>query len=124
MSLRYCGLLECNGHLSKYDNCLTEALHESCSAMVGWADEEGGSCDSPYGYRWLILGHDSIEVKAFDWSGGFDIRTVPGTYLIITTTDQGFVYLESFDTADEAKAAYDEFDRLYGIWSEANEYAY
>jgi len=124
MSLRYCQVRQCNGHPPKYDNCLTEALHESCSAMVGWADEEGGSTESPYGYRWLILGHDGIEIDALEWSGGFDLKVAPDTFLIITTNDQGFVYMDSFDTAEEARAAYDGFDHAYGIWSEANEYAY
>jgi hypothetical protein len=52
------------------------------------------------------------------------MKVAPDTYLIITNNDRGSVYATSFDTAEEARAAYDEFDHAYGIWSEANEYAY
>lgn len=113
---------ECRGHSGKFDNCLAESLYEQCAGMIGWADEEGGSTEYQ-GYMWLILGVDSIEITADEWSGGFDIRTVPGTWLTLLTTDQGFVYLTGYNSRDDAQAAYDEHIRAWEIWDAANDAA-
>lgn len=110
----------CAGHLGKFSDCLSEALYEQAAGTVGWADDEGGTTEFE-GYMWLILGHESIEIPAADWSGDFDIKTAPGTWLTLLTTDQGFVYLTAYGTRDEAQDAYDTHIAAYDAWDAAND---
>ena len=114
----YCELKSegCQGHLGKYGNCLTAALHQSASSMAAWADEEGGDVASPYGFRWLIIAKEQITIKAGDWDGGFDLHVASGQYFILVENEQGFVRLFSFDTEDEARADWHLFDTFYGEW--------
>lgn len=110
----------CRGHLGRYGNCLTAALHQAASSMVSWADGEGGDVASPYGFRWLIVVKEQITIKAGDWDGGFDLHVASGQYFILVENDQGFVHLFSFDTEDEARADFEEFVNAYAEWDEVN----
>lgn len=115
----YCELKSegCKGHLGKYPNCLTEALHQATASMIGFADEENGDVDSPYGYRWLIIAKEQITIKADAWDGGFDFHVAADQYFIIVTNDQGHVTLFAFDTEEQARADWAEFEAAYnGEW--------
>lgn len=118
MRLSYCSSLagQCEGHFSKYSDCLTQALHQASAGMASWADEEGGDVESPYGFRWLIIAKDQITVTSNDWEGGFDLHVAGGQYFVIVENDQGFVRRFDFATEDEARADWHLFDTFYGEW--------
>lgn len=109
-------IIECEGHFGKHGNCLTQALHEAAGSMQGWAEEESGDVDSPYGFRWLIIANESIAITPDYWSADFTLNVAAGQYFIITENDRGFVRLFSFDSEADARADWDLFMCAYGEW--------
>lgn len=116
--MKYCppAIEECKGHFGKYSNCLESALHQAAGSMVGWADEESGDVESPYGFRWLVLMKEQTTIKAGDWDGGFDFIVAGDQYFIIVENGQGFVNVFPFDTEQDARADWAAFDAAYGEW--------
>lgn len=118
-----CGIPGCSGHLGKFDDCLSEALW---NMGTDYADEYGGDSSGPCGYSMLFLFDESTRLsKLFKhWSELYvpDFVIGSGTYVMLTEHDSGRIYRESFETEQEARAAFDAHDRAYGEWSEANGY--
>ncbi len=104
----------CPGHsvMDKFPDCLTEALYG------GMFDAETGTVDGFGAWVGLV-----IQAEAETVNNGTDTPvTIPtGTALIITENDRGHIRVEEFTTAEEAQAAYDEWERLYGEWCEVAE---
>lgn len=104
----------CPGHspLDKYPDCLTEALYG------GMFDAETGTVDGFGMWVGLVI---QTEAETVDGGQGVEVVIPAGTCLIITENDQGHLTVTTYDTAEEAQSAYDEWERLYGEWCEVAE---
>jgi hypothetical protein len=107
---------KCPGHspVGKFPDCLIEALYG------GSFDEETGTVDGFNRWVGLII---QAEAETVDMDTVAEIPvTIPaGTFLIITENDQGHIGVETYPNAEEAQSAFDEWERLYGLWCEAEE---
>lgn len=86
-----------------------------------WADDTDGEVDSPTGYFALVtdITHDTfVQVGiAFDDEQVATLTPADfGEHVVITGDSQGFIYVESFDTADEATRKYNALQDDYGVW--------
>lgn len=120
MNEQGCGFPGCPGGHWKYGTCLAEALYGVYALIHGDATEECGDVDWGV-YAWLIVEHDTFTIKADEWDGHADMTVAGPLCAVMSTTDQGFVYLVTYDTEREAQSAYDEIERAYGLWAEGNE---
>lgn len=111
---------ECPGHegWQKFADCLTEALYSAGD------DGSTGNVDN-FGWHISLIVQDMAETidAAYD-----DVKiTIPaGTYCLIRTNDQGHVYRDTYDTAEDAQAAFDDWESRYGDYLaglDAREYA-
>jgi hypothetical protein len=108
--------------LGKFDNARDEFLYDM--TLNGWANESSGDSESPT--RWFALVIIERAELAEVWAALDDSRRamvsaresagdLVGSF-IVSTDSQGFVYVESFDTADLARAEYAARDAEYGEW--------
>lgn len=115
-----CPLPGCPGYHVKFSTCLVEALYGVYATCVGTATEECG--DVEWGtYAWLIIEPDTFKIRANEWDGHTDMTVAGPLYAILSTDNQGYVYLETFDTERAAQDAYDRHERAYALWAEENE---
>lgn len=94
----------CPGHsaVDKWPNCVTQECWQ-------YPDEVTGNVDG-FGYFVALI----IQPKDETTSAGILIKA--GTYLVIRETDAGHIYVTAFDSADQAQAAFDEWEALYGAY--------
>jgi hypothetical protein len=104
----------CPGHstVDKFPDCLIEALYG------GMFDEETGTVDGFDRWVGLII---QAEAETVDTVTEIPVTIPAGTFLIITENDQGHIGVETYPTAEEAQSAFDEWERRYGLWCDAEE---
>ncbi len=95
------------------DNPVAEALDMD---VYGYADETTGSVEA-YGHFALFIVESPFDVDV----PNVGKVTVPVGNYILSTGDQGFVYLQEYDDADSARAAFAGAEKVYGEWLELNE---
>lgn len=99
---------DCPGHQGweRFAECLTEALYYST---------DNGRTGNVDGFGWWValfiqdtaetIDHDDLKV------------TIPaGTYLIIRENDQGHIHVDEYETAEEAQAAFDDWEARYAAY--------
>lgn len=104
-----CDTVDCQGHLGKFSDCLTEALYDL--SMGGMYDSTGST--EAHGHFTLMV-FDVDDVHTLE-SGGPDV-TIPAGAYIVQCTEQGFVYTLTYSTQVEAQAAFAMADSAYGEW--------
>jgi hypothetical protein len=106
-------------HATKYDSAAAEVIAVLSSVSEGFGAEETGDSDAPMGYLALVI-LDETHDLAFDdrtnYPLGDEAGEVARTYgvtaedvmgaHIVTTNSQGFVSVETFDSADLARDEY------------------
>lgn len=104
---------ECTGHTptDKYRECLVSALYGShMDATTGTVDGFN---------RWVGL---VIQAEAETVDDGDTPVTIPGgTFGVLTEDDRGFITWDTYDTAEAAQGAFDDWELRYGLWCEAEE---
>lgn len=116
-----CVVPGCEGHVGKYDNCLSMALW---NLGQDYADESGGdSCDGD-GYHMLFLftSNTWISGMSLELAGTPDFQVAGDTYVIVSETRSGHVSLAGYMDASEARGVFDDLMAEYGKWSEIHEY--
>jgi hypothetical protein len=114
VSLYHCEFPKCTGHLSKFPNCLAEALYE---VAEDFSDERFGDLD--WGFFALFIFHESAVIPAGEWGGltGADMHIGAGQFLILHESTSGLVSLHSYDMAVTASNRFDELMREFDLWS-------
>lgn len=117
MGLYHCEFPKCTGHLSKFPNCLAEALYE---VAEDFSDERFGDVD--WGFYALFLFRKSAVIPAGEWGGltGADMTIGAGQYLILHESTSGLVSLYSYDMAVSAENRFDELMREFDLWSDVD----
>lgn len=103
----------CPGHSSweKFSDCVVESL------MHADADEVTGTVDW-HVWAGLYLVEETESITGRD---GWSVDIPAGTYAVITENDQGHVHMATYPTAEQAQSAFDQIDRAYGLWCEAED---
>jgi hypothetical protein len=106
---------------TKYDSAAHEVISHLSSVTEGYGKEETGDSESPTGYFALVILDDTCDLDFADTSTnyprgdyvgevareyGVTADDVKGAH-IVTTNEQGFVSVETFETEDEAREEYD-----------------
>lgn len=105
---------KCQGHLAKFENCLSEALY--C-----WGEFDDRAGDVDYGLvAYLFIEHGSFTIPAM-MGVSFDLNIEGPLYAIMECSDSGFVGLSGFDTEALARDAFDAYTIDYAEWMEARE---
>lgn len=99
----------CPGHspFDKYPDCLTEALYG------GMFDAETGTVDG-FGY-WVGLVIQA-EAETVDGGEGVEVVIPAGTCLTIVENDRGHLTVTTYDTAEEAQTAFDDWEERFGAY--------
>jgi hypothetical protein len=116
-----CSQEGCNGHLAKFQDCLTEALWE----ISMYAGESTGSTEA-YGHFTLIhIEAEEIHIMGADLgvdeSAQGPAVTIPAGWYMISQYDRGDVYHDQYDTESEATEAWTAADQEYSAWLDINE---
>ena len=108
--------VDCAGHMGKFADCVTEAIWQ-LSLDSSYSESATGSVEA---YGWYAL-MTFDEAEAVTLSDGSSVSVPKGTY-IISTNDQGFVYLSEYgDDTARAEADFKAEDDAYGEWLDVNE---
>jgi len=116
---------------TKYDSAAHEVIAILASVSEGYGKAETGESDSPVGFLALVILDDSCDLDFADHTNyprgdlagetareyGVTADDVRGAH-IVTWNSQGFVSVETFDTADEAQAEFDCRAARYAEWSD------
>ena len=112
---------------TKYDSAADEIIAALSDEAEGYGtrDDTTGEVDAPTGYVSLVIIPADVDLTA-DYMGGDMIARLAADYgvtaadvagvHIVTTNDQGFVSVVTFDTEDEARAAFDQLSAEYAEW--------
>lgn len=96
--------------MSKFDSRLDEALY---TLTLDGTDETTGSVEAPTGHA--VLMH--IDKPFSHLQAGFDRPvTVPAGHYIVKEDSQGFVTVETFQTAEDANEEFRAIDAEYAEW--------
>lgn len=116
---------------TKYDSAAAEVIAILSSVSEGYGKDETGDAEAPTGYFALVLLDDSCDLDFSDYTNyplgdeagelareyGVTADDVKGSH-IVTTNSQGFVSVETFDSAQQARDEYDCRACRYGVWSD------
>jgi hypothetical protein len=113
---------------TRYASPVAEVIGMLSDPMEGYVVEDAGDVESPVGFMSLVFIGDQVDLGMGDDPDGWFAGMVRGLveehgvtasdvagFHIVTTDDQGFVGVESFGSADEARG---EFDRRVELWSD------
>lgn len=111
---------------TKYDSARGEALHQLAS---DWMMQWDGDIESPV-RSWCALDVDTDDVtfpfiqvgqgvRDMLFTYGVQLRSLVGHWLL-SDNEQGFCYVEGFDTADERDARVAELEQAYGEWADSD----
>lgn len=114
-----CDYPVCPGGHYKFSDCQTEALYALSLSVGMYDDGQTGSTEFAV-HAVLFLFDQSAQFNRESTGMGFDVYIPAGTYWIVKTNDQGFVWSEVFPGRTYAQNAFDDIERAYGAWSEAN----
>lgn len=110
---------------TKFDSARDEYLYDMC---VGeWANDSDGDSEAPTGYFWQISNSPEELSEIVDAFGnletrlGFIANELIVGYFIVQTNDQGFVYVEEFETQETLNDAYNSLTDEFSIWLEQDD---
>lgn len=119
---------------TKYDSARDEVIAILADYNEGFGAAQSGDAESPTGYFQLV--HlteecdldftDHTNYPLGDYAGevartyGVTHADVLGHY-IVTTDSQGFVYVQSYDSARDARQAFDSLADAYASWCDDGE---
>lgn len=113
---------------TEYASAAAEVIALLADVVEGYGKAEAGEVDAPTGYFALVILDDTCDLDFADTSTnyprgdlvgetareyGVTAEDVRGAH-IVTHDSQGFVSVETFDTAEEAQR---EFDRRYAVFA-------
>lgn len=118
-------------HATKYDSASAEVIACLADYNEGFGKARSGESDAPTGYFELVIldatcdldFSDHTNYPTGDYVGelarmhGVTDSDVIGAY-IVTTNSQGFVSVETFESAELAETEYACRDARYGVWSD------
>jgi len=110
--------ITCPGHLSKFDDCVQEALWEL--VLDNGGELQTGTDDFEGTFTLFnFADEEAVEINP----DGVDARwvMVPEGYYILQTTSGGFVYTLKYETYREAREAYEVADDRYSRWEKGCE---
>lgn len=107
----------CPGHLGRFQDCESELAHEW---SLDCADATTGDVE--------FQGHLSLVIVRESFTDRLDVGTADartetlrmGAYLV-ESTNSGAVYAVHFDDAADARKVFDEADRAYCAWLDADD---
>lgn len=102
----------CTGHLGKFQSCLAEAVWEG---TLDGPDAETGRTEAHGHYALMVYSADDQV-----WLQDGVVVTIPAGAYMVESTESGAVYLHTYDSEAAARAAFDEADRAYSAWEDAN----
>jgi len=100
------------------------ALEALFDAMIndGWANESSGDVEAPTGHFACISNSEAelAEILAA-FTDVTDVYGLPDTadiigHFLVVTNNQGFIDIESFESADDLKSTYRELVDEYDSW--------
>jgi hypothetical protein len=121
---------------TKYDSAAAEVIAILSDYTEGFGKTQDGDVDSPTGFFALVILDESCDL-AFadhtnyplgDYAGevartyGVTADDVMGAH-VVTTNSHGFVWVQTFATAEEAQAHYAELEAAYSAWLDSDEEA-
>jgi len=105
--------------MSKFDSARDELFY--VMTLEGWANESSGSVECPTGF-FARISNSQAEIAEIRQAFTEESRAVSDNEIIghflCTENDQGFWYVEEFDTESELLAAYNRLDATYSDWLE------
>lgn len=113
--MRYCGQQGCQGHMSKFSDCLTEAIWQL--SMDGGADETTGDA-TDWGAHFQLFTFTSEETVTVD--NGPTVTVPVGAYILVTYSS-GSVYCWEYGNDAEAREEFDAQAREYGKWLDSQD---
>lgn len=116
MGFTYCPLLmsvACPGHSEreKFQSCLSEVAYR-------YPDEEAGDVDVFGVWVGLMIQDEPIRVHL----GDIDVRIPRGTFAVVTENNQGHIGFTTYDTADRAQEAFDQWMYAYELYCAGRDY--
>ena len=118
-----------------YDSAADEVIALLSDESEGYGAASTGEVDSPTGRVQLVHLDDTMDLDFADTTGAYPLgddvgeaareygvtaEDVIGSY-IVTYIDQGFVYVERFETRDLATERYEALGDEYSAWLDADE---
>jgi hypothetical protein len=114
---------------TKYDSAAHEVIAVLADYAEGFGSGFGGDVDCPTGYFQRVTLDESCDLdftdytnyRSGDYAGelartyGVTAKDVMGHH-IVTTNDQGFVSVTTYDTAEEADAALAALEAAWSEW--------
>lgn len=99
----------CPGHegTDKFGSCLAEALH--------YCDHDDTTGDADGFGRWVGLVIQT-ESETLDSDRDLPVTIPAGTYAIVSEDGCGFTSMDTYDTAEQAQAAFDDWADRYGLY--------
>jgi hypothetical protein len=119
---------------TKYDSAAAEVISILSDYSEGYGTAQSGDVEAPTGFFALVILDDSTDLDFADTTGSYPVGDYAGevarTYgvtaddvrgaHVVTTNSQGFVSVQTFDTADEAQAHYAELEAAYSAWLDSD----
>jgi len=119
-------------HPTRFDSARDEVVGILSSASEGYGTAESGDVEAPTGFFALVLLDQSCDLDVQDTTGAYPIGDEAGevarTYgvtaedikgsWIVTTNSQGFYDVVRFNTAGEAREAFDCAEARYAEWND------
>ena len=105
--VKICDTPGCEGHLAKFDDCLTEALWQL--TIEGLYDADTGSLSDGFGVyaAFLVFAHaENVTIPS-----GLIVSVPAGEYMV-SQTEPGYVSL----TSDGARARFNDLDEERSAW--------
>jgi hypothetical protein len=117
--------------LGKFSRARDSILH--FMSISDWAFESFGNVSDYGSYKWYMVNeypdvaglNGEINSVLSDWfeanpevTDSEDLRRELVGNFLITETDQGFVYVQAFDTRQELEKAWREAESAYNAWDE------
>lgn len=111
-----CDTEGCQGHLGKFQDCVSEAVWETTLDGTG---ETTGTVE--FEGHLTLTEFPEDEELTIDPDGDNIKVTVPAGWYLVESRESGAVYVTRHDTEAEARKIFDAADARYCEWSEVNE---
>ena len=119
-------------HATKYDSAAHEVIAILSSVSEGFGTMETGDVESPTGWFALVILDDTCDLDFSDTSTNYPLGDYAGevarTYgvtaadvigaHIVSEDDRGFVSVETFDSADAARAEFACREARFNFWAD------
>jgi hypothetical protein len=105
----------------KFNSDRDAYLHEL--TLMGWANDWAGDVESPTGWFALVINNDDeVESIAQSFPAATALLDELTGFFLVEENEGGFVNVEKFDSADEAREEFDRLSDVYSTWAETGEW--